>query len=137
MGRLQRGRTTVAAGILFLITGCGGTGDVTGKVTLDGTALPGGLVTIYDSQEKNLSAMIMADGSYTVAGVPLGKADIVIQTVPAYGNAINPLDPPHEWFGKYVKIPLHYKERGKSGFSIDVRRGVQQMDLPLRDEPDK
>jgi hypothetical protein len=137
MGRLHRGRTTVAAGILFLVTGCGGTGDVSGKVTLDGTPLPGGLVTIYDSQGKNPSSMIAADGSYYLAGVPVGKADLVIETVPAYGNPLNPLDPPHEWWGKYVKIPLKYKERGKSGFNIDLKRGVQTMDLPLHDEPDK
>lgn len=137
MGRFHRGRATLAVAILFLVTGCGGTGDVTGKVTLDGQPLPGGLVTIYDSQEKNLSSMISADGSYTVAGVPLGKGDIIIQTVEPYGNPINPLDPPREWFGKYVKIPLRYKDRGKSGFTIDVKRGIQQLDLPLQSEPDK
>jgi len=35
-------RTWLTAGAILALSGCGGTGDVTGKVSYNGTTLPGG-----------------------------------------------------------------------------------------------
>jgi hypothetical protein len=125
-----------AAAALLAVTGCGGTGDVTGKVTLDGAPLRGGIVTVYDSQQLNHSGLITSDGTYTVAGVPLGKADIAVETSPPAHFGANPRNPPRELWGPYTKIPLRYKDPTKSGFTLEIKRGKQEKDLPLQDEPE-
>jgi hypothetical protein len=121
----------IAAGAVLLFSGCGGTGYITGTVSLDGTPLPGGLVTVYDSEQQNFSGMIQRDGTYTVANIPLGPAQVVVQTVPALPSVINPKNPPREPFGPYVPIPERYKDKNKSGFSFEIKKGRQDVDLAL------
>jgi hypothetical protein len=129
-------RWLFTAGALLSLAGCGGTGQISGKVTLDGQPLPGGLVTVYDAEGVNNSGMIGKDGSYSVANIPLGKVEICIATAPP-SPGINPNNPPRAQWGEYKKIPDKYKEKGKSGFSLDVKKGAQTLDLPLVDDQPK
>jgi hypothetical protein len=130
-----------AAGTVLSVAGCGGTGAISGKVTLGGKPLPGGLITVYDSATPDepgavrQSCVIGTDGTYTVGNIPTGPAVVVIETVPALPDIMNPRNKPHEMFGPYVAIPLHYKDRAKSGFTIDIKKGSQSLDLPLEEEP--
>jgi hypothetical protein len=127
----------LAAGALLAVTGCGGTGDVTGKVSLNGTPLAGGIVTVYDSQQQNKSGLIMSDGTYTVAGVPLGQATITIVTSPPTLSPINPRNPPRAMWGPYTKIPKKYNDKNASGFGLDVKKGKQELDLAMTGDPDE
>jgi hypothetical protein len=126
---------TFAAAALLALTGCGNTGDITGKVTLDGAPLAGGVVTVYDSQQQNKSGSIMADGSFTVPGVPIGPATLTVETTPPQPPAINRKGPEKELWGKYTKIPLKYKDKNTSGFNKEIKRGKQEIDLALVGEP--
>jgi hypothetical protein len=69
--------------LLLLAAGCGGKGTVTGKVTFEGKALPGGYVsfTPEGGGKGGSSSIDPKDGTYTVANLPTGT----------YKVSVNPL----------------------------------------------
>ena len=71
----------VMAGLIWATAGCGGlsnpdftTGQVTGRLT--GTVQPGAFAYALGAPETKTA--IAADGTYTVSGVPVGSAQIVL-----------------------------------------------------------
>lgn len=126
-------RTVVTASALLSLAGCGGTGDVSGKVYHNGEPLPGGLVTIFDSQEGHNQSMIQKDGSYTVANVATGPAVVCVETSPPQPSVVNKNNPPTLQFGPYKAIPLKYKDK-KGGIPYEVKRGKQEFDIKLEGE---
>jgi hypothetical protein len=122
-------RSVVTASALLSLAGCGGTGEVSGKVTYNGTALPGGLVTIYDSQNGAKQGLIK-DGSYNIPDVAMGPAQICVETSPPIVSGINQKNPPTLPFGPYMPIPAKYKEK-KNGIAYEVKKGKQDFDLKL------
>ena len=97
---------------------------------------------MYPSQSGNpdeapipIKTTIQRDGTYVLPAVPLGQAQVSVETSPPIKIGINPSDPPREMFGPYVKIPLHYADRAKSGFALEVKKGKQELNLELKGEP--
>jgi hypothetical protein len=130
---------TLAAGALLCLAGCGESrGDIEGKVIYNGQPLPGGIVTVYPSASTNpddgpqpKQCTIQADGYYFIGDLPLGPTEICVQTHGPFKFGINQNDPPREVFGKFVAIPKHFNVRGKSGLSIDVKKGKQDHNIEL------
>ncbi len=70
-----------ALSALPLLAGCGpSTGDVTGKVLLNGKPLSFGTVTMIGADGITKSAQIMDDGSYTIFGIASGTAKILVES---------------------------------------------------------
>jgi hypothetical protein len=60
--------------------GCGSkTGKVRGKVTLNGTPVPGGTITFIPDRGKQTGGIIAEDGTYIVANVPVGEAKVTVE----------------------------------------------------------
>ncbi len=126
-----------AACALLPLAGCNSakpTGDVTGKVTLDGMPMPGGKVALIPDTppgpgEPTEYGGIIRNGTYKIEHVPLGGYKITVITVEPRstikgGKAV-------EIYGPYVQIPAKYGDKGQSGFSITVQKGAQEKDLQL------
>jgi hypothetical protein len=136
----QSCRYIFPATVLLLVVGCGGTGNVGGKVTFKGQPLPGGMVTLQSTEGGEIRTYpgLIKDGSYTVPNVPIGPAKVTIGTAKARGNILHPEDVKDPW-GPYVHIPRHYADPEKSGYKVDVSRGKTELNIDLKDdfEPDE
>jgi hypothetical protein len=77
-------RISLRQAALFVVplalAGCGGgTGTVSGKVTLDGSPLPAGRIVFFGPKGKSATAEIK-DGQYTASNVPAGDVKITVDT---------------------------------------------------------
>jgi hypothetical protein len=126
------------AGVVLFCTGCGGPGTVSGKVSLDGTPLPGGLVSFHDSEGQTRSGGISREGTYTVSNIAPGKTQVSVLTLserrgirePEGGKrAMNSLGP-------YVPIPAKYMDKDRSGLALEVKTGRQDFDIQMRNDAD-
>jgi hypothetical protein len=127
---------TVSAVTLLFLVGCGGTGSVSGKVTLNGKPLPGGIVFAHHGKKGQVapaSGLINPDGSYFVANILTGQTTLTVLTAAGMGNALHP-DTWHPPFGEYVPIPPKYMSLETSGFELNVKVGKQEMNLELTGE---
>jgi hypothetical protein len=130
----------LAAGAMLALAGCGEQrGQIDGKVTLDGKPVPGGVVSVYPSKDANpelpgqpVQTQIAQDGTFVVNNVPVGPAQITVEPIlrlsPIGGGKAPGAD------ARYMPIPDRYKDKAKSGLSIDVKSGKQPLDLQLKSE---
>lgn len=119
-------RLALAAAALVL-AGCGGKGQVSGKVNYKGKPLPTGTITFYDRANRAVSSAIQKDGSYSVEQVAAGPVKVsVVMPMPIYmpGDKPPPGPPP-------PTLPAHYTDREKSGLDFEVKAGAQQHDFNL------
>jgi prepilin-type processing-associated H-X9-DG protein len=86
-------------------------GTVTGRVTFQGLPVPGGVV-IFHTGVGNYEAQLGADGSYTIADMPVGYAGVVVRT-------------------SKVAIPAKYGNPMYSGLGYVVKGGKQTYDISL------
>jgi len=131
-------RLIFAAGVFLSFTGCGGRqGTISGKVTLDGKALPGGLVSIFDSEEQTRFSGIGRDGAFSVSNVAPGKAQVSVLTLSERRGFREPDDGSRakESLGPYVPIPMKYLDKETSGLNLEVRTGKQDFEIQLKGEP--
>jgi hypothetical protein len=126
----------IVAGALVAVTGCGGPGTVSGKVTLNGTPLPGGLVTIIDSEGQSRLGRITKEGTYSMSNVAPGMAQVSVFTSEFGGGVRVKGDPPRDPYGPYVKIPGKYADIKTSGLTIDIKGGKQEYDIPMTGDVD-
>lgn len=134
---------------LAVLSGCGSSGTVSGKITYEGQPLNGGTVTFISSQDgKPYSGPIQSDGSYRVEKIPTGKTKITVQVpeppqIPDIARkSFGPppgADVPEEakkMFGlgntKLVQIPKDYADPERSGLSYEVKAGHQTYDIVLK-----
>jgi hypothetical protein len=136
--RMPIAQRSLAAGVLLFLMGCGnGQGTVSGKVTLDGKPLPGGIITINDAAGLSPGGGIGKDGSYSVSNVAPGPAVITVLTVgtrPSLRDPNNTVAAPNP-HGEFVEIPGKYVDKGTSGLSLDVKGGKQDHNVELKSEP--
>ena len=128
----------LAFSLLALATaGCGkSTGSVSGKVTYQGKALPGGYVNFLSQGEKQVtkSSSIQSDGSYAVSGLPVGPAKISVQglkarrlaSLPGQGGKENKVEQ------KEVYVPDKYGNTETSSLTYEVKPGSQPHDIDLK-----
>jgi len=136
---------------LFLI-GCGASdglnrgGELSGKVLLDGKPVGGGRVEIFSDDGKNsVSCAIRPDGTYTLAGPPLGPCKVTVKTsqlkgmppVPRGNNRHAPQGAsagmiyPEDVGLVYTPIPAKYEDLSTTNLTVKVERGKQEHDLTL------
>jgi hypothetical protein len=133
--RFQSAPLLLTAGALFLFAGCGrGTGSISGKVTLDGQALPGGLLSVTDSEDQVRTGRVQPDGAYSISNIAPGAARITVQTLKSLPTIRSPNPKDAEPFGKFVEIPLKYGDKDKSGIKLDVKTGMQEFNIELKSE---
>jgi hypothetical protein len=135
---------------LLAVSGCGGTGTVSGVVRFNGELVRAGRVTIITVKGENKfgeskSTAILDDGSYTIVGVPSGDVRITVETflrrsagktsMPKdMGKGMAPENPegftaPPE---KYVKLPERYGSVESTDLIFKVTAGSQTINLDMK-----
>jgi hypothetical protein len=125
------GLLCIAGAVLFL-AGCGGPGTVSGKVSLNGKTLPGGLVTIVDVDGQSRTGGIGKDGSYSVSNVAPGKAQVSVLTMSERPSVMG--DGAKDSLGEYVPIPAKYMDYNHSGLALEIKSGKQAFDIQMTGE---
>jgi hypothetical protein len=106
--------------------------------------LKGGTVTYFFADGRGFPIGILEDGSYTLDGLPTGKAKICVDTsaldpkqrkryayAPPPGAKAPPgFTPPGPEV--YMAIPRKYADVATTDLTYDVTRGTQKHDLEMR-----
>jgi hypothetical protein len=128
---------------LFIVTlvGCGGVYDssVGGVVTLDGKAVPTGLVTFHPvTQGPSAYSVIQSDGHYSIRtgreeGLPPGEYQVSVTAnePPAVARTEQGFPPPP---GKSI-TPAWYRSKDTSGLQFKVESGSNEINLELKSTP--
>jgi hypothetical protein len=133
-------RPAVAVAFLTLAAvGCGGRGDVSGKVTYQGKALVFGTVQFEASDGTIKQANIEPDSSYSIPGVPVGEAKVAVSSDNPKGSNFQPLQregqpPPKplpEVKGRFP-IPKEYQDLSRPKLTYTVNRGNNTYDIELK-----
>jgi hypothetical protein len=113
--------------LMLLAAGCGGpeTGTIAGTVTYQGQHLAGGFVDFVSEQGQVVTGRIESDGSYVVAGVPIGVAKISVRDLSGALGGTSA--------ASRLKLPLRYRSAAESGLRYSVSAGRQHHDLALQD----
>jgi hypothetical protein len=81
-GHRGRLRNSLVLALLLLAAGCNSRGTVSGKVFYKDAPVPGGSLTFL-TQQGSITCPIEEDGSYRAQDLPLGSAQIIVETVSA------------------------------------------------------
>jgi len=117
----------------------GATGDVSGKVTYQGKALPSGRITfLCDAGDKPVLTSAIKDGEYSIQKAAAGPARVAVETfqfkqvaipgAPKTSNLPGSDAPPP---GPYVPIPQKYRVPDSSGLTYTITKGKQTKDFDL------
>lgn len=134
---LMQWRTVV---ILVFATafGCGSaTGRISGTVLFRGQPLASGSVTLLAADGQRFDTALVADGSFSFEGVPLGRATIAVHShprVPAILLGKDRYTAAGAEAARRVMIPERYGSPPDSGLFVEVRRGEQTCRLELASE---
>jgi len=128
----------------FLIVGCGGGGvtQLSGKVTLDDKALPGGMVVfVTEDGSKTEHVPIKPDGTYSSDKVPYGNLRVGVTPPPPSAASFMPKGMPiHEGDpnaatlkgGANVKVPDKLQDPAKSGITVKADGSQKNFDVILK-----
>ena len=145
---------SLVAGLLAIASGCGGTGEVSGKITYKNKAVVHGFVGFVGPDGTSRSARINPDGTYTVKDVRAGEAKITVVSenpsavVPGgrgRDDADYPKDAPKrdvvrdekpeavdpEVIKKWFPIPADYGDVTKTKLRFKVKAGSNTHDIQL------
>jgi hypothetical protein len=147
----MRASLGIGVGIALLAaTGCSsGTADVAGKVTFQGKPVVFGTVVLIGPGGIPKSGALQPDGTYQVAGVRTGTAQVTVSSPPPPGlvpagkkakagrddddrrpaDAGNPVSP--EVAKGWFPLPDKYADPTRSGLTVEVKSG-QRVDLDLK-----
>ena len=123
--------------------GCGGPGDVTGKVTYNGKALAMGHVVIIASDKMSYSGAIGETGEYTVSKVPPGPAKVAISNPNPANITKNPrleqepgvkMEVSKVSRDKGFQLPTEFLGSETSGLVLTVRSGSNSFDIVMTGE---
>lgn len=127
----RRGVTGAVLLLGLVSAGCGGKGEVSGKVTYQDKPVVYGSVMIIASDKKPYYGQIGEDGTYTVSGVPAGEAKVVVSSPDprqAAGKGGSPSVDPKKWFA----IPGQYGDPDKTPLKLTVNSGANKFDIPMK-----
>jgi hypothetical protein len=136
-----RGRCRSVVGTLFLalLSGCGGTGDVTGKVTYKGKPLVFGTVQFEASDKSLKQGRLERDGSYFLESVPVGEAKAAVNSPNPQGGDFQPLHregrpapPPRPPVPGWFPIPAEYQDLSKPRLTYTIKSGQNTIDIELK-----
>lgn len=121
---------------------------IKGKVTYKGTPVPGGKVELIPLKgQGSFTAMLKADGSYKIGGIPKGKMKIVVdtETVKNMGPQVDvsKMKPPpgHSEIPENMKpggrtqyrpIPYKYRHANTTDLTVEITGGPQDHDIELK-----
>lgn len=119
--------------------GCGAqVGSVTGKVSFQGKPIPVGTVAFFGQQNRVVVSDLAEDGTYQVDQLPIGGADITVETPnvePYSPTSGEPPPPPGVLSPAFtrpnIKIPPRYTDRQQSGLRLEIQPGQQTYDILL------
>jgi len=132
-------RAAVAAALLAFVAGCGGRGDVSGKVTYQGKNLVWGSVQFEGSDGMLKQANIKSDGTYAVQGVATGEAKVAVSSLNPNSSDFQPRvvegkapPPPRPKVEGWFPIPDKYDTPHKSGLVYTIKSGPNTIDIDLK-----
>lgn len=135
----MRVRCSVVAALLLLAAGCGGTGDVAGKVTYQGKPLVWGTVQFEGSDNMLRQANINSDGTYAIKGVAIGEAKVAVSSINPKSSDFQPMmregmppPPPRPEVKGWFPIPAKYDTPHKSGLTYTIKSGENKIDIELK-----
>jgi hypothetical protein len=120
--------------------GCGPgvppTGEVHGKVTVNGNPVTAGFVKFFpEAGGEPVSTGLAADGTYRATGIPVGRAKVAIETLP-FKNLTPPPPGIAKQIGgprtKYVPIPAKYEKPDTSELTVEVEKGAKEWNVELK-----
>jgi hypothetical protein len=131
---------------LLTFAGCGGTGDLSGKVSYNGKPLVVGSVLLIGVDNKPRTTWI-EDGTYHFAGVPVGEAKIAVfspdpaevearrrrssarRSPPRQQDAPRP---PAVDNSSWFPIPAEYSDIDHPELRATINRGPNTYDLEMK-----
>lgn len=133
------GRPVGMAVLLVFATGCGGAGNVSGKVTYQGKPLVWGTVQFEGSDGLIKQANINSDGTYAVQGVATGAAKVAVSSINPKSSDFQPRvvegrppPPPRPEVKGWFPIPEKYDTPHKSGLTYTIKAGDNTIDIELK-----
>jgi hypothetical protein len=122
--------------VVLGMCGCGGgnkekTGDVVGKVTLEGSPITTGSISFISKQGKTGAGELDANGDYKIRKIVVGKYNVVVSPPPL---------PPPGMPGSVKKAgqaefpghPKKYRSDLTSGLEAEVKEGENKFDFDLK-----
>jgi hypothetical protein len=132
-------RLAAVALLALAALGCGGRGDVSGKVTYKGKPLVFGTVQFEASDKSFKQGTINEDGTYSVEGVPVGEAKAAVNSPNPNSGDFQPLiregqppPPPRPEIRGWFPIPREYQDLSKPVLSYPIQRGQNVIDIELK-----
>jgi hypothetical protein len=132
-------RPLLPAAALALAAGCGGRGDVSGKVTYQGKPLVWGTVQFEGSDGMLKQGNINSDGTYAVPGVATGEAKVAVSSINPKSADFQPRvvegrppPPPRPEVQGWFPIPEKYDTPHKSGLVYPIKSGANAIDIDLK-----
>jgi hypothetical protein len=150
MGRFTIRKKRVARALLVLVPlaalGCGqAVGDVSGRVTYRGSALPSGTVTLLATDGRPYQGAVRTDGTFRVPGVPVGKAQACVTSYQDPAPNGPKSGGPGRLSGRAAKevtataprsrLPAKYESFQTSGLEVEVLPGETAFDVTLTGQP--
>jgi hypothetical protein len=127
------------AAVLALAAGCGGRGDVSGKVTYQGKPLVWGTVQFEGSDGLVKQGNINSDGTYSVREVATGEAQVAVSSINPKSSDFQPRQaegrpppPPRPEVKGWFPIPDKYDTPHKSGLVYTIKSGPNTIDIDLK-----
>ena len=126
--------------LLSITSGCDSgptTGDISGKVTIDGEPLPYGTIAFLAEDGASGSGTI-ENGRYQATEVPVGDYKVVVQSmqVPPMMSAPGETSSAPKEGGRsslrYIPIPAKYADAKQSDLTVTIAEGVQMHDFELK-----
>jgi hypothetical protein len=120
-----------------LILGCGGRGDVSGKVFYHSKPLVFGTVLIQGSDGIPRQGNIEQDGSYYVSAVATGEAGVAVNSPNPKSITLTYKNPnkkpePYPDVKGWFSIPKQYEKPSTSGLIYTIKRGENNIDIELK-----
>jgi hypothetical protein len=117
--------------------GCGGKGDLSGTVSLDGKTLSSGSVLVLSSDGIPKSSPIEPDGSYHIKDIVSGTIKISVNSpdpgeIEHHPRKRDEPPPPPKDRSKWFPIHADYADFEKSGLTFELSRGPNTFDIKLQ-----
>jgi hypothetical protein len=136
--RFQRWFLLPTVAVMMLsVLGCGSSGTATGKVTYQGKAVVFGTVQ-FESGGVLKQGNITKEGTYTIAGLPVGPAKAAVNSPDPSGTTRKrpekvgqaPAAPAESagWFA----IPDDYQDISQPKLNFEIKSGRNTIDIDLK-----
>jgi hypothetical protein len=138
--RVRFFRPPAALALLVLVAlGCGGRGNVSGKVTYQGKPLVFGTVLFEGSDGSLRQGNIGRDGSYAIRDVAPGEAKVAVSSLNPKSSDFVPMireggkpPPPRPDIPGWFPIPEKYDAPFTSGLTYPIKGGNNEINIELK-----